>query len=70
MWGPETWGDDWAEVERWFLENLRVADERAEAHQWRLLLAHSLRQQLSHLSPDVPPDIAAFLNASDDITRR
>ena len=64
--GPVTWGQDWPEMEEWLARNLRVADERPESAAWRRLLAHVLRQQLSHLPAEVPPFTATFLMECDD----
>ena len=64
--GPVTWGQDWPEMEEWLARNLRATDERPEAGAWRRLLAHDLRQQLSHLPAEVPPSVALFLTEFDD----
>ena len=66
--GPAVWGQDWPEMEEWLARNLRDLAERPNAHAWRRLLAHNLRQQLFHLPADVPPHIAAFLREIDDAT--
>ena len=64
--GPAVWGQDWSEMEEWLARGLRSVEKRPYADLWRRLLAHDLRQQLSHLPDDVPPQVAAFLRRVDD----
>lgn len=64
--GPAVWGEDWSEVEEWIAHNLRIAKERPQSHLWRRLLAHDVRQQLSHLPREIPPAVSEFLSEFGD----